>query len=260
MTRSIRVGSLEQFISAVARVRTAWTSATGKFFEPWFRGQSNINWMLVPGLFRSGTAPYENEIRSQFASRGAQLIGGRSPQSEWEWYFLMQHYRVPTRLLDWSDGSLIALFFALNSNSPDSIRVRVDPVVWMLDPWWLNRTVLGRNSVILSTWEQAKDYLPPLFGGDVSATLPIAIDPQHVAERLRVQRSHFTVHGTDPHGLEAAAKVPDARLIPIRIARGVVDKMRLELATCGIVDSVIFPDLEGISAEIARYFNGVWYR
>jgi len=37
------------------------------------------------------------------------------PENKWEWYFLMQHYGAPTRLLDWSDGALVlvALYFAL---------------------------------------------------------------------------------------------------------------------------------------------------
>jgi hypothetical protein len=80
-----------------------------------------------------------------------------------------------------------------------------------------------------------------------------------LAERLRVQRSRFTVHGTDPDGLERMGRRPRSHLLRFQIARASVSEMRLDLSTCGIADSTIFPDLEGLSGELARYFNADWF-
>jgi hypothetical protein len=171
-----RVDSLAAFVSEVSRIQDAWTKH-GEFFELWFRGQSNASWPLVPSLLRSKIADMEGEMRTEFIRRGAQLIGGRAPENDWEWYFLMQHHRAPTRLLDWTDGSLIALFFALNSNAPETTRVAVDPGVWVLDPWWLNRRVLDLDSIVLTDWKEANAYLPPPVPGIVRRKLPIAIAP-----------------------------------------------------------------------------------
>lgn len=261
MIRTIQIRSVQAFVREVAGVRVAWTSGSGRYFQPWFRGQTDAGWKLVPSLLRSGGLENESELRSEFQRRGSQLLGGRAPQDEWGWYFLMQHYRSPTRLLDWTDGSLIALFFALNSNDPDKPNVRVNPAVWMLDPWWLNREVLHLDSIVLSDWAQARPYLPKLVANNnrLRRRYPIALDPAHVSERFRVQRSCFTVHGSHPNGLEAIAKRPRARLVRFEIDRRAVDNMRLDLSTCGIGDTTVFPDLEGLSRELARYFSATWF-
>jgi hypothetical protein len=51
----------------------------------------------------------------------------KESDEDWDWdsYFLMQHHEGPTRLLDWSDGALIALHFALRNKRHDNKDARV---------------------------------------------------------------------------------------------------------------------------------------
>ena len=50
------------------------------------------------------------------------------------WLFLMQHYGLPTRLLDWTDSPLIALYFAIKDKTTDD----EDGVIYGLMPTELN--------------------------------------------------------------------------------------------------------------------------
>jgi hypothetical protein len=186
------------------------------------------------------------------------------PADYWGWYFLMQHYGAPTRLLDWTDSALVALFFALNSESKVP-KDREDAAVWMLDPWWLNRRVLKDESILLPSFESAAAYLGEPYENlnDCGHTVvkpqyPAAIDPPFLARRVAVQRSHFTIFGWARDGMMRLAEAKEARLIRIRIAKSALPQMRADLITAGVTDTTIYPDLRGLADELTRYQMGTW--
>src|SRR6266581_1680549 len=74
----------------------------------WFRGHSKFGWQLQPSVYRQ-SFPAKNEadrlqieqhLTQDFRVQAAALLAGREIDSEL--YFLQQHYRMPTRLLDWT--------------------------------------------------------------------------------------------------------------------------------------------------------------
>jgi len=113
---------------------------------------------------------YEEQVmRLQFRRRATRLLAGRQPNGELEhreWYFLMQHHGAPTRLLDWSEGSLAALYFAIRERgSKGDPNNGKDAAVFMLDPWWLNEPLYkaaGLNARGVARIERAEalGYLP----------------------------------------------------------------------------------------------------
>src|SRR5438105_3548784 len=126
-------------VQRVARTLARFVDIVSKFADdwegPWFRGQDQASDSLTPRRYRYRWVD-EDEIRAEFKRRMPQLtLSAAQPRSEWERYFLMQHYGVPTRLLDWSEGGLLALQFALISNPARNAAV------WVLDPFWLNEEV-----------------------------------------------------------------------------------------------------------------------
>ena len=64
----------------------------------WFRGHAEERWHLEPSLSRRNKLNCEMQLIKRFKQDAIQFLD-RVPDHEYEWIFLMQHYRVPTRLL-----------------------------------------------------------------------------------------------------------------------------------------------------------------
>src|SRR4051794_34934625 len=73
----------------------------------WFRGCSRADYRLLPSLYRhkkkttiGELALLEKALMTRFRQRSIPFRTS-SLSDEWDCLFYMQHYRVPTRLLDW---------------------------------------------------------------------------------------------------------------------------------------------------------------
>jgi len=248
------VKSVEEFTKFASGLRDEWMGKSDMAITPWFRGQENADWDLVPSFYRKPPIDQrtEREIREEFITH-APAFSDATPANEWQWYFLMQHYGTPTRLLDWTDGALLGLYFAVRDN-----RGRHDAAVWALDPWWLNVMVIGKDSVdpvgdVLIPGPKKEDaWLPKRFGRlGALRSLPIAVLPGHFDKRIGAQRSMFTVHGSDPVGLLTAAKTSRyVGLAKIVIPSFEIGRVKRSLDTNGIDETTVFPDLEHLSRVV----------
>jgi hypothetical protein len=107
-----------------------------------------------------------------------------------KWLFLMQHTGIPTRLLDWTESALVALFFSVCKQSDH------DGVVWMLDPLKLNE--ISGLKRFANTWtEPVVDYFKVPFGtANAPSDHPVAAQSTFVHPRMSAQKSCFTIHGS----------------------------------------------------------------
>jgi hypothetical protein len=250
------VSTISRFVDWVEGVGDRFTDATG-YETPWFRGVGDAGFKLLPGLYR--TAPglerfADDELRTEFSRKALPLVAERAPRDEWEWYFLMQHYRAPTRLLDWTDAALVALYFALNSRpSPDARAA-----VWALNPFSLNRYHRFYGAVG-TDWEGLGAYLPERYSGKRLPRYPIAIDPTFTMQRMLVQHSHFTLHGKDTRPLDAMrtdlSLERDLVSVTIDADQDDVEYLRWHLTLLGITETTIFPDLEGLARELRLEYD-----
>ena len=130
-------------------------------FGIWFRGSSRICNSLIPSLFRGTTSPplhpgccirnnNSNKIVYDETSMFYHFMAVR-PQlkhdysNAFEWLCMAQHYSAPSRVLDWTENILIALYFAVMNNNNNC-----DSAVWALNAGRLNeltRVTIPKRSI-----------------------------------------------------------------------------------------------------------------
>ena len=233
------ISNEHQFLDAVKGRVAEWG------YEVWWRGHGDEAWSLRPTVYRAKHGrDYENQISLLFR-RGATTRHHSLPQPDDPagWLSLMQHYRLPTRLLDWTESPLFALWFAVWSESEK------DGALWALRPYQLNHHQLGQAAVLNPLDPRAQALITPVFeGGGASPPHTVAVYPEHVDIRLAVQFSAFTLHGNDVP-LDALPNASDFSVkftIPAEAKRPLAQT----LDALGVRRSTIFPDLENLAAEL----------
>ena len=236
--------------------------------EWWFRGHGRSSFDLLPSLYRkipdvTAALEMEGRLLREFDNRSRtnrEAAGARDP---WEILFLMQHHRVPTRLLDWSRNLLIAAYFAV-SDDEGWKHADDSPCVFVFTPHEWNKKVLGTAGVAGSigpvtdlTQGSMTSYKPTYSGNPVGVRQEnaVAIAGPEFAARVVAQRGTFTIFGTKapeathPLSTQDTALTAGSSLSKL-ILKGTEEEWKRALRLVGIGAFTAFPDLDGLAKEL----------
>ena len=144
--------SAGDFVDQVSDLEREWSAdrTEGEHTPIWFRGQAKpvSEWSLLPKLHRVRRAK-ESELRREFHRRHLPFVTSplEAPPDRWQQYHMMQHYGVATRLLDWTEGALLALYFAIRETRRFH-RTESGAAVYALDPLSLNQSAVGKRRIV----------------------------------------------------------------------------------------------------------------
>jgi hypothetical protein len=217
----------------------------------WFRGHQSLSYKLLPKVRRGYSREEERYLFYYFYPR-ASLRHQKCPADDdlAGWLALMQHYGLPTRLLDWTWSPMVAAFFATQNARADSSQ---DACIWAIEPSFLNESQgLERLYPPLNA-DMIRPFLDPARYGD--ATEPekvVAATPIEADLRMLLQQGAFTVHSSTQElsCLDGSDRWLQQILIPGECKLNIAK----ELAILGVRSADLFPDLDNLAKEAIEVY------
>jgi len=221
----------------------------------WYRGEDNSTLTLVPSIQRSEKRLMkERFLSNDFYIRAKQTLESPPSRNNYAyWIALMQHYGLPTRILDWSRSPLVAVFFATETylDAPDR-----DACVWVLVPTSLNEQQGFGSCIYPIDADTSQEMLLPAFKhlhhNPVLVDKILACASTDRNLRMYSQQSCFTIHNS-LRKLEDICN--EQMLYKIIIPRDRKQYFLESLRVLGITESYIYPDLEHICKELRQYHD-----
>lgn len=229
----------------------------------WFRGSAAYDKSLVPALYRHKNPPdgsytrLEKKLSAFFLQRGAPFRP-REINGEWESSFYMQHYGFPTRLLDWSESPLVALYFALTDNCAEAFPGKDFTSVWVLDPVAWNKTSLEKEDIGILDLSSSFAQAYVLVDGNIYRSEPAAMTGTHNSVRIASQRGVFVVFGNQTTPMEQIVtndKYKDETLHRIDIPNTHRKPLLETLLSFGVTPSTLFQDLPSLALEVKQAYG-----
>ena len=178
----------------------------------------------------------EREMLEDFQQRSIHLIDYQ-PGSSWDWLALAQHHGMATRLLDWTENPLIALWFSMTPAA--DMHISGYSVVWGFN--------VPRADVINST--EDKD---PFSGAGNKV-----FKPNHITRRISAQFGWFTIHKANSEKkfipFEDNKDYRD-RLFKIKIESSCFAECKRRLHHFGINSASMYPDIDGLAKHVEWIF------
>jgi hypothetical protein len=269
-------------ITAVAELIDLDESLGGGPMDPssrrWaFRGQPRDYGTLAPSFQRQfsrqsvGTAEViERRLIDAFRKHYADLKD-RSPDMpppahigpgyDLRCLSVMQHYEIPTRLLDWTASFWTAIYFACASEPSSQAEL-----------WYYDRQIFelqrAADPTLLSLLDTAANSAPePSFLGRRGGRVVVELDPQ-ITPRMRQQLAHHTVsadvfadHAPLLLELQQQAALPPSDPPPLGrvIIEGACKSKALQFLAeeMKITASTVFPDVVGLGRFLRWQFESL---
>ncbi len=268
--------NIADFISELRKI-----PRTGNF-DFYFRGHSDVDFDLKPSIYRQRYIKNENIIFKEFILKTPNDF--LNEKSALEKLVKMQHYGVPTRLLDITTNPLVALYFACKEKGKKDGKVLVFRIPKSDVKYYDSDTVsiianISKRPIdfniksysrkisefnqqehiayLLHEIKEEKSYFQSIINPDDIERV-VAVKVKQSNNRIIKQSGAFLIFGIKGEKSEPA-EIPNdwilnlhAKGVDFEINNGSKDKILEELDLLGINEATLFPELENQAIYIRR--------
>ena len=242
-----------------------YNASIGRTRSPYFyRGMRNVAYDLVTSLRRNCKDVYaklEKPLLDNFINY-VRIEDPSINESIWKAMVIGQHYGLPTRLLDWTHSTLVALHFANTEDNLDKLGQR-DCVVWRIDLRDLNRNLpakyleyLDRKNTFVFSLDGLAELAPNIsqYDADMGDHSLVCFEPPSVDQRIVNQYSFFTAIPSGITDLEAFLDAHTENTVKYVISKNLRWELRDILDQLNINERTIHPGTAGIAKWLARHY------
>lgn len=146
------INDIDRFVKFIMSIRKE--NSSHRLF---YRGHSMVNYELKPSVYRKDSW-LKNERSMYFELRTRCANDFMNMKNHLDYLVEMQHYGLPTRLLDITANPLIALYFACESQSDQ----RGEVIIFALDPGEVRYSNSDTACILaclpIFTWQEQVDF------------------------------------------------------------------------------------------------------
>lgn len=231
-----------------------------------FRGHASAEWPLQSSLERIIGSKWSAEEAQKFEEYSLAEFQSKShlydrenvkPDSKLAWLSTMQHYGVPTRLLDFTESPYVALYFALEAYNP---QARADFAIFAMDYRAIMECSIAHigskdakfietRATVFKKQDEIFDNVVDRFAYDIVWVA----EPKQLNVRLDRQAGSFLLSGN--RGLRIrdvlnSDPYKNAEMYKYRIHHALYEGIFSLLRKMNITSKSLYGDLDGLARSI----------
>jgi len=231
-----------------------------------FRGQSDANWGLQSTLERTIGSKWNAKNARKFEDYSLDIFKSKYhiysgsehiPKSKLSWLSVMQHYGVPTRLVDFTTSPYIALYFALEAYDPLSNKALS---IYCLDYSAIMEKSIEHikinDAIFNETRSSIQGKQDSIFETAVDCSaynIAWVTEPIELNARIDRQSGTFLISGNLEEKIDAVINSPlyeSYELKKIIIPANLYEGIYVALRKMSINSKTVYGDLSGLAKSI----------